>query len=109
MFVGFFKILELLGNLLDVFDFVGILEVNSNLLFIENGKEIVWLIVIYKDGSGLLVFDKLIIIGIGVNVVDFKVSGDSKIIDLLEGIYIIKVEGSKKEVIVEVKKDMVIF
>ena len=31
--------------------------------------------------------------------------GDSKIIDLPEGTYTIKAEGSKKEVIVEVKKD----
>ena len=45
------------------------------------------------------------IIGTGANAADFKVSGDSKIIDLLEGTYTVKAEGSKKEVIVEVKKD----
>ena len=102
---GLSKILELLGNSLDVSDPAGTLEVNSNLLLIENGKETVRLIATYKDGSGLLAPDKLTIIGTGANAADFKVSGDSKIIDLLEGTYTVKAEGSKKEVIVEVKKD----
>ena len=102
---GLSKILELLGNSLDVSDPAGTLEVNSNLLLIENGKETVRLIATYKDGSGLLAPDKLTITGTGANAADFKVSGDSKIIDLPEGTYTIKAEGSKKEVIVEVKKD----
>ena len=68
-------------------------------------KETVRLIATYKDGSGLLAPDKLTITGTGANAADFKVSGDSKIIDLPEGTYTIKAEGSKKEVIVEVKKD----
>lgn len=101
---GLSKILELLGNSLDVSDPAGTLEVNSNLLLIENGKETVRLIATYKDGSGLLAPDKLAITGTGANAADFKVSGDSKIIDLPEGTYTIKAEGSKKEVIVEVKK-----
>lgn len=62
------------------------------------------MIATYKDGSGLLAPDKLTITGTGDNAADFKVSGDSKIIDLPEGTYTIKAEGSKKEVIVEVKK-----
>ena len=51
---GLSKILELLGNSLDVSDPAGTLEVNSNLLLIENGKETVRLIATYKDGSCLL-------------------------------------------------------
>ena len=60
---GLSKILELLGNSLDVSDPAGTLEVNSNLLLIENGKETVRLIATYKDGSGLLAPDKLTITG----------------------------------------------
>ena len=102
---GLSKILELLGNSLDVSDPTGTLEVNSNLLLIEDGKEKVQLIATYKDPNGLLAPEKLTISGTGANAADFKVSGDSKIIDLPEGKYTVKAEGSKKEVIVEVKKD----
>lgn len=102
---GLSKILELLGNSLDVSDPTGTLEVNSNLLLIEDGKEKVQLIATYKDPNGLLAPEKLTISGTGANAADFKVSGDSKIIDLPEGKYTVKAEGSKKEVIIEVKKD----
>ena len=81
------------------------MEVNSNLLLIEDGKEKVQLIATYKDPNGLLAPEKLTISGTGANAADFKVSGDSKIIDLPEGKYTVKAEGSKKEVIIEVKKD----
>ena len=102
---GLSKILELLGNSLDVSDPTGTLEVNSNLLLIEDGKEKVQLIATYKDPNGLLAPEKLTISGTGANAADFKVSGDSKIIDLPEGKYTVKAEGSTKEVIIEVKKD----
>lgn len=95
----------MLGNSLDVSDPTGTLEVNSNLLLIEDGKEKVQLIATYKDPNGLLAPEKLTISGTGANAADFKVSGDSKIIDLPEGKYTVKAEGSKKEVIIEVKKD----
>nr|WP_259281359.1 hypothetical protein [Bacteroides fragilis] len=102
---GLSKILELLGNSLDVSDPDGTLEVNSDLLFIENGKETAQLIATYKDRNGLFSPDKLTITGTGANAVGFKVSGDSKIIDLPEGKYTVKAEGREKEVTVEVKKN----
>ena len=102
---GLSKILELLGNSLDVSDPTGTLEVNSNLLLIEDGKEKVQLIATYKDPNGLLAPEKLTITGGTAKAEEFKVSGDSKIIDLPEGKYTVKAEGSKKEVIIEVKKD----
>lgn len=99
---GMSKILELLGNSLDISDPTGTLEVNGTQLILEKGKTTALLIATYKDGSGLLAPDKLGISGTGADAANFKVSADSRIIDLPKGTYTIKAEGSKKEVVVNV-------
>lgn len=101
---GMSKILELLGNALDVSDPSGTLEVNATNLVIEDDKKTALLIATYKDGSGLLAPDKLTISGEGVTAEDFKISADSRIIDLPIGTYTVKADGSKKEVVVNVTK-----
>lgn len=100
---GLAKILELLGNSLDVSDPAGTLEVNSNTFFVEGANGTARLIATYKDNSGLLDPTKLTITGGSVKGADFKVSGDSKFIDLPKGTYTIKAEGCNKEVVIEVK------
>ncbi|RHJ91313.1 DUF2589 domain-containing protein [Parabacteroides bouchesdurhonensis] len=92
---GLAKVLELLGNALDVSDPEGTLEVN-NTRFIINDGEKARLIATYKDRTGLLSPKSLKISGGSVAEADFKVDGDSKVIELEAGTYNVFVEGGKE-------------
>ncbi|WP_099465710.1 MULTISPECIES: DUF2589 domain-containing protein [Parabacteroides] len=96
---GLAKVLELLGNALDVSDPEGTLEVNST-RFTINGQEKARLIATYKDKNGLLSPKALKISGGNSNGEDFKIDGDSKVIELSAGTYKVFVEGGKE---VEIK------
>lgn len=96
---GLAKVLELLGNSLDVSDPKGTLEVNATRLVLDGGKA--RLIATYKDCNGLFAPDKLTIGGTGINPEDFKVSGDSKVIDLTQaGTYTVTADTRTVEVTV---------
>ena len=94
---GLAKVLELLGNSLDVSDPKGTLEVNATRLVLKEGKA--QLIATYKDGNGLLAPEKLAISGTGITPEDFKVSGDSKVIDLTQaGTYTVTADSRTVEI-----------
>lgn len=72
---GLAKVLELLGNALDVSDPKGTLEVNSTTLTLVGGKA--RLIVTYKNGDGLYAPEAISVAG-----ANGEVSGDSKVFEV---------------------------
>lgn len=93
---GLAKVLEILGNSLDVSDPNGILEVN-NLVFNGEKGEKVKLIATYKNREGLFEPDKIQIVG-----VEGNVDGDSKVFELevneKETVYTVSVSGISKKI-----------
>ena len=93
---GLAKVLELLGNSLDVTDPNGVLEVNSLVLNGEKGDK-VQLIATYKNREGLFEPQKIHIVGI-----EGKVDGDNKVFMLdvneRETVYTVSVSGISKKV-----------
>lgn len=97
---GLAKVLELLGNSLDVSDPSGTLEVNS-LMFKGSPSDTPMLITTFKNRDGLFEPDKIQIAGI-----EGTVDGDSKIFKLpiiegKESIYTVGVSGISKKTIVK--------
>jgi len=102
---GLAKVLELLGNSLDVSDPKGTLEVNSTSFVLKGADDKVQLIATYKGGDGLLTPEAITISGGNVDPEKFVVSGDSKVIDLTAaGTYTIKAGERTVEVKVEADK-----
>lgn len=100
---GLAKVLELLGNTLDVSDPEGTLEVNANKLKLYEGKA--QLIATYKNGKGIFDPKSITITKDGDSTkMDTDISGNSATIDFKdEGKYIIK--AGEKTITVEVSSD----
>ncbi|MCC8088693.1 MAG: DUF2589 domain-containing protein [Rikenellaceae bacterium] len=98
---GLAKVLELLGNSLDVSDPKGTLEVNNTRFILTDANDKARLIATYKDSTGLLNPENLTIEGSGIGAEDFKISDDSKVIDLPVGKYTVKAGGREVEIVVE--------
>ena len=99
---GLAKVLELLGNTLDVSDPEGTLEVNAEKLKLIEGKA--QLIATYKNGNGIFDPKAIKIIKEDNIPMDASISGNSATIDLKEkGKYTIK--AGEKAVTVEVSID----
>lgn len=93
---GLAKVLEILGNSLDVSDPNGALEVNSLVFDGEKGEK-VRLIATYKNKAGLFEPDKIQVVG-----VQGTVDGDSKVFELSIGeketVYTVSVSGISKKI-----------
>ena len=93
---GLAKVLELLGNSLDVSDPNGTLEVSNLLLEGEQGEK-TRLIATYKNREGVFEPDKIRIVG-----VEGNVDGDSKVFELdvheKETVYTVTVAGISKKI-----------
>jgi len=97
---GLAKVLELLGNSLDVSDPNGTLEVNSTHFKVAAGES-VKLIATYKNQDGLLDPKEITEIGKKVDDSKIKIDGDNKVFELVEGDYTI--EAGKKKIEISVK------
>lgn len=94
---GLAKVLELLGNALDVSDPKGTLDVNSTTLVLTEGKA--KLIATYKNGNGLYEPEKIEIDGM-----NGKINGDNKVFELTaEKEYTVK--AGDNTAIIKVVKD----